>query len=310
MIKGNGIIIDGIENGRKECTIKNEYGFNIGVIRKLDFNNEDKIAILRIRVFKEEERIKSLENIVELLCEYVFDELKYNKLSLVVNPDTELNALMSLGFSLEGVIAEGYMVNGEPQNQLVFGINSFCFEEGLTKRKFRISGPRIELRLLTPEIVEEYTDYCIKNKEHLAPFEPLRDSDYYTDETQREILMDDYLGYLNGKCMPFGVFLDDELIGRVKLSNIIFGVFKSATLGYSMDKDHQGKGYMQEAVKLTLRYALRDLDLNRVEASAMLDNIKSQKVLEKLGFKKLGINEKYLFINGEWKDHVTYYITK
>lgn len=106
------------------------------------------------------------------------------------------------------------------------------------------------------------------------------------------------------------MFLDDEFIGRIKISSIIFGVFKSASIGYSIDDEYQGQGYMQEAVHLILRYAFRDLELNRVEASALTDNIKSQRVLEKCKFEKLGINKNYLFIDGEWKDHATYYVTK
>lgn len=310
MIKGNGVIIEGISSSKKEAVIKNEYGINLGIIRKLDFNNEDKIAIIRIRVFKEDERKRLMEEILEMLGDYIFNELEYNKLSIIANPDTDLNAFLNVGFSLEGILEDAYMVNGNVYNQLIFGMNSFCYSENLTKRRFIIPGSRLELKLLTPELAEEYTEYCVRNKDHLAPYEPLRDSSYYSIDAQREILMDDYTSYLNGKCVPLGIFFEDEFIGRIKVSNIIFGVFKSATLGYSIDEGFQGRGFMQEAVKLVIRYCFRDLDIHRIEASAMTDNIKSQKVLEKLQFKKLGINEKYLFINGEWRDHVTYYITK
>ncbi len=310
MIKGKAIIIEDLGGQKKESIIKNKHGINIGIVRKLDLNKEDKIAIIRIRVFKEDERKRLLDEIIDLISEYVFEDLGFNKLSLIVNPDTDIVTLLNHGFALEGILEEAYQANGNIYNQLIFGINSFCYEEGLTKRRFTIAGPRIELKLLTPEITDEYTDYCIKNKEHLAPFEPLRDADYFTIEAQREILIDDYVGYLNGKSVPFGIFLDDEFIGRIKISNIIYGVFKSASIGYSIDADYQGYGYMQEAVNLILRYAFRDLELNRVEASALTDNIKSQRVLEKCKFEKLGINKNYLFIDGEWRDHATYYVTK
>ena len=50
-----------------------------------------------------------------------------------------------------------------------------------------------------------------------------------------------------------------------------------------------------------------DLDLHRLEASALIDNDRSKAVLIKCGFKQIGINEKYLFINGAWRDHITFY---
>ena len=42
----------------------------------------------------------------------------------------------------------------------------------------------------------------------------------------------------------------------------------------------------------------------------MVDNIKSRNVLSGCGFKLVGVNEKYLLINGRWKDHATYYLIK
>ena len=45
---------------------------------------------------------------------------------------------------------------------------------------------------------------------------------------------------------------------------------KSGIIGYSIDKDFQGKGYMKEAVMLVLKYAKEELDLHRIEASVLL----------------------------------------
>ena len=150
-------------------------------------------------------------------------------------------------------------------------------------------------------------DYYIRNKKHLEPFEPLRDNSFYTYEVQKNILSDSYRQFLNGTAVDLGIFKDDYLIGKLKLSNIVYGIFKSGILGYSIDKDEQGKGYMKEAVNLVVNYAFEDLDLHRVEASALVDNEPSKHVLIGCGFKELGINKKYLYINGGWKDHITYY---
>ena len=88
------------------------------------------------------------------------------------------------------------------------------------------------------------------------------------------------------------------------------GVFKSAFVGYSIDENEQGKGYMKEALGLTIKYAFEDIGLHRVEASTLVENIKSQRVLKSCGFKDVGMNEKYLFVNGKWRDHITFYKTK
>ena len=102
----------------------------------------------------------------------------------------------------------------------------------------------------------------------------------------------------------------NKYIGKVQISNIVLGIFKSAFVGYSIDVEYQGQGYMKEALNLVLEYAFIDMELHRIEASTLIDNLRSQGVLMGCGFKKLGINEKYLYINGEWRDHITFYKTK
>ena len=110
--------------------------------------------------------------------------------------------------------------------------------------------------------------------------------------------MESYKQLMNGSSYDFGIYKNDYLIGKIKLSNIVSGVFKSGIIGYSIDKDFQGKGYMKEAVMLVLKYAKEELDLHRIEASVLVDNDRSKGVLIGCGFKEIGLNEKYLFING------------
>ena len=70
-----------------------------------------------------------------------------------------------------------------------------------------------------------------------------------------------------------------------------------------MDKEHNTKGYTTEALQLVVDFAFRELKLHRIEAGAMLDNIASIRVLEKVGFKKEGIAKENIRINGKWTDN-------
>ncbi|MEB8723247.1 GNAT family protein, partial [Bacillus cereus] len=73
--------------------------------------------------------------------------------------------------------------------------------------------------------------------------------------------------------------------------------------GFTLDKEHNAKGYATEALQLVVDFAFRELKLHRIEAGAMLDNIASIRVLEKVGFKKEGIAKENIRINGKWTDH-------
>jgi ribosomal-protein-alanine N-acetyltransferase len=61
---------------------------------------------------------------------------------------------------------------------------------------------------------------------------------------------------------------------------------------------------MYEILKSSITHVFHVLKLHRIMANYIPDNIRSGKLLEKLGFKREGLAESYLKINGEWQDHV------
>ena len=95
----------------------------------------------------------------------------------------------------------------------------------------------------------------------------------------------------------------DVLIGTIGLYQVIRGPRQSALLGYSLDQEHNGKGYMTQAANLVVNYAFDILKLHRIEAGVMPHNIGSIRVLEKAGFHKEGVARKSVEINGRWEDH-------
>ena len=133
---------------------------------------------------------------------------------------------------------------------------------------------------------------------------------FYSLQVQNNILKDSYRQFIDGVAIDLGIFKDNKLIGKVKLSNIVHGIFKNGILGYSIDQQQQGKGFMKETVNMVVNYAFNELGLHRIEASALVDNERSKNVLSGCGFEELGRNKNYLFINGKWHDHITFYKVK
>lgn len=145
----------------------------------------------------------------------------------------------------------------------------------------------------------------LNNREFFQVYSPLRDSEFYTLEGQRERLQnivgmrDLDMQYI------FGIFLKetDELIGDVSLFKVERGPAQCCMIGYCLDQKHNGKGYMTEIIKEMLSFAFDTLHLHRVEAGVMPRNIGSIRVLEKAGFHKEGIALKSVKINDVWEDH-------
>lgn len=59
-------------------------------------------------------------------------------------------------------------------------------------------------------------------------------------------------------------------------------------LGYRFKKSSWGNGYATEAAEHTLHYGLNELKLKVITGRAHIENIASQKVLEKIGMKFIG----------------------
>lgn len=99
---------------------------------------------------------------------------------------------------------------------------------------------------------------------------------------------------------------NDEIVGRINLVDIIRGNMNKAELGYRIAKVHNGKGYGKKAVELILGEALNIHKLHRIEAGTDIENIASQKVLEYNEFRKVGIYNKYIYVNRKWTDSIIY----
>lgn len=164
----------------------------------------------------------------------------------------------------------------------------------------------IVLRLLQPSDATELASAYIRNKAHLAPWEPVRSSEYFTTQWQEQDIVSRQELHDQGLAYPLALFKDDLIIGRFTLTGITRGPFQNASLGYWMDADYCGQGLATAAVQSVCELAGSEWGLHRVEASTLLHNTGSQRVLLNSGFKYIGTAERYLKIAGQWQDHHLY----
>jgi ribosomal-protein-alanine N-acetyltransferase len=81
-------------------------------------------------------------------------------------------------------------------------------------------------------------------------------------------------------------------------------------IGAVIIPSERGKGYCTEAVKIMVDYLFLSKDIVRIQARTNQQNMASQKVLEKAGFKKEGTMRKSSFSRGKWIDMLVYSILK
>ena len=146
----------------------------------------------------------------------------------------------------------------------------------------------------------------VRNREHLARWDPDRQPEFYTVEGQQKDAEQRLEAKERGLFAPYVIVgPDGDLVGRANIQNIVRGPMQGGVLGYWVDRDHTRRGLATAAVEFLEGEGL-ELGLHRLEAGTMVENVASQRVLEARGFERFGLAPKLLFLNGAWRDHVLY----
>jgi ribosomal-protein-alanine N-acetyltransferase len=162
------------------------------------------------------------------------------------------------------------------------------------------------LRPLTAGDAQALLDAYVRNRAHLAPFEPTRPESFYTLEGQQARLDKLLQQERDGELLPCGMFRDGRLLGCSTLREITHGPVCGASLGYWVDAGSVRQGLAGGAVAALCRIADEELGLHRIEAGTAPANIASQSVLKRNGFEQFGYAHKRLFIAGRWGDAILF----
>lgn len=171
-----------------------------------------------------------------------------------------------------------------------------------------LHGSRVLLR--TPEVVDHelWAELRQQSREFLLPWEPEWPANDLTRPAFRARVKRYHRDIADDTSYPFFIFSQDgrQLLGAITLSNVRRGVAQMGTLGYWIGALYTRRGYMTEAVGLTLDFAFDHLQLHRVEAACLPHNAASIALLHRSGFTQEGYARAYLKIAGRWQDHLLF----
>jgi ribosomal-protein-alanine N-acetyltransferase len=178
----------------------------------------------------------------------------------------------------------------------------------------RIDGARLVLRPPQAADVPALRRLMRKNAEHLRPYSPLppQGEDPSSLTAISKAILRQRREWKHGESFILLVTSkseDEAVLGRVALTGVMRRAFQSAYLGYWIDADQQNRGLMTEAVEMAVSFAFGPAQLHRVQAAVMPRNGASLRLLDKLGFRREGLAERYLQIAGVWEDHVLFAVT-
>ena len=111
-----------------------------------------------------------------------------------------------------------------------------------------------------------------------------------------------------GRTMPFVITFGGDLVGQLTVGGISWGSLRSAHIGYWVDRRVAGRGIMPTAVAMATDHCFAT-GLHRIEINIRPENMASRRVVEKLGFRPEGLRPRYLHIDGDWRDHLSFALT-
>lgn len=162
------------------------------------------------------------------------------------------------------------------------------------------STDRLIIRKFTPD---DYADLAeILTDVEVTYFEPY-------ETFTREACVQEAINFSNSDEF-YAVVLDGKVIGKIYFSDKGFGSYE---IGYTFNKAYQGKGYASESIKGMMKYAFSALNVRRIFAQIDTRNIKSIRLVERVGMRKEALHRELFPRKGEsdiYHDFLVYALLK
>ena len=168
---------------------------------------------------------------------------------------------------------------------------------------------RLILRVLDENYCSNVLAFLEKGRHIFEKYEAAKVPMYYTEIYQKGVLSQEYTATLGNRYVRYYVSLRDNpdvIIGTVSCGSLSTEPFCCGTLGYKFDEDYWHKGYAREAISCVMDAVFTELNLHRIIAYVMEENVPSIKLLENMGFRLEGLCEKNIKVNGTWQNHRLY----
>lgn len=165
------------------------------------------------------------------------------------------------------------------------------------------------MRPLRRRDAERWRVVRVANAGWLAPWEATNPDHCGVVPTYGQMLRSFNREARAGRMLPFVVELDGLLVGQVTVSGLTGGSLRSGHLGYWVDRRVAGRGVIPAAVAMSVDHCFFTLGLHRMEVNIRPENRASLRVVEKLGFRPEGLRQRYLHIDGAWRDHLAFALT-
>jgi len=175
-----------------------------------------------------------------------------------------------------------------------------------------MAGGLVRLRPVRMRDAAQWSRTRLGDREYLERWEPTTDVDWTRRQTISawpSVCSGLRTEARRGRMLPFAIELDGRFCGQLTVGNVTHGALRSAWIGYWVASCATGRGVATGALALGLDHCFGPVMLHRVEATVRPENAASRRVLAKVGFREEGLLQRYLDVDGAWRDHLLVAIT-
>jgi RimJ/RimL family protein N-acetyltransferase len=155
----------------------------------------------------------------------------------------------------------------------------------------QFESERLHLRCYQPGDGKWYYAMSLKNHDHLMQYEAENvAAGIASEEAAEELVRDLANDWANSSCFFIGAFdkKTREFVAQIYVGPVDWKL-PEFQIGYFADVDHEGQGYVTEAVKATLGIIFEELNAHRVRLMCDETNLRSKRVAERCQMTKEGL---------------------
>lgn len=162
----------------------------------------------------------------------------------------------------------------------------------------------LEMRFPDEESLEESYNAVMANYDYLIRWTRWLHEKYSLDDA-REFYERNLREFNDGSAIHLRTFYNGKVIGETGFHGID-RASRSAEIGYWVSEDHAGRGIATRCTKKLLGHAFGEMGFNRIVIKCAIENTRSQRIPERLGFTREGIERESDWLHDRFADQVVY----
>jgi ribosomal-protein-alanine N-acetyltransferase len=172
-----------------------------------------------------------------------------------------------------------------------------------------LSDAELTLRPLRRRDRRAFETLLVRNREWLSPWDATDPERRRPRPTNGELLRWSEREGRAGRHLSLLLCADGRPAGQVSAGPILYGAQSSATIGYWIDHARAGRGYAPRGVALLIDHLFAEVGLHRVEINIRPENEASLRVARKLHLREEGLRERFIHVDGAFRDHLSFALT-